>query len=400
MTTDQIAIMQKHEEAMRTKNDQPIMPIARHLSGKYLLRDIRGTSWGRNLHAAPPQMLIHWMVAPVALAKAIASLAPRLVNKERLRIVIGGAAFLDTFDRGAWYGMVPWLLGNPKMQIDVFLVGPDAHMADAKHPSGYSLSNTTFAPKEFSQAAVHIGSLSSFVATVTGDMSFDALMLFNPGFSAHMEWYDEPVIKDWLARDIPVLCASQSVDDSYNDLYVAGFHGIGSGQTTENPFSLGNWLAAERGPAQTLIEARTTFAETLWRLQAISPIPHPNLPQLKEACSRVHERNCRAQGSNELMLRHAARVGKLGQVFIASEIVGAEALDSQPVIVLEEGCLLLPISGVVYSTRHCRYVSGVKVPPYVISAYPDLPNDEYSFPAQLFAEWVWHESVLPVWAMQ
>lgn len=379
------------------KLNKDTCPISRHVRGTYLLRDVCGTSWGRNLHAAPRPLLIHWLVAPVALARAIATFAPHLVYRERLRVVIGGAAFLDSFDHGCWYQMVPWLLGNAGMHIDVFLVGPETSLADAKHSSGYRLSDTTFAPKEFSPAVVHKGTLSSFVASRSNDMRFDVLMLFNPGFSAYVEWFDEPLIKDCIDQDIPVLCSSQSADDLYNDLYVAGFHGIGTDRTSDNPFSLYNWLALERGKAQTLIEERTTFAEKLWRLQTISPIPHPNLAQLKEACRRLHRSNGLVQTSEELMLRHANRVRNLGRVFIASDIAGAEALGSQPAIILEDGCLLLPMSGAVYSTKHGRYIDGVRVPTHIVSAYPSLPNnDVYPFPRRVFADWIWQEYVLPV----
>lgn len=359
-------------------------PINRHKNGHYLLREILNTSWGRHLSGAPNKFqMFHWLLAPFALARSLSLLSPERLPEDTLRVIIGGAGFIDTFDRGGWYQMLPWLLGQPNLKIEVALVGPDAGYAD------HAASRTGFLPNNFTAAEIcHSGTLASFLEQ---DRSkWDVLMLLNPGLSVYWEWYDDPSILQFLEAGKPVLCASQSKADNIDDLYIAGFHGLGTSRTADNPYSLGSLRREFFGEANSVTEERMKSAEVLWRMERIPPQEHPDLNALRAACERVHHTNTQNQSSESAMIHHANRVRNLGTCFLASQIEGAERLGDQSVVVLYNQCLLLLNSGAVYSVRQQSFLDVARVPPSLIASYPFHISPEASpMPKKVFAELVW-----------
>lgn len=346
-----------------------------------ILRQVFGTPWGRRLHEADPYRALHWLVAPLTLGKSIATLAQEFSSRRQLRILIGGAAFLDGFDKGAWYQMLPWLIGNNEIFVDIALVGYEASL-------GKPHSVTGFQPTNFKTGELFTGSLSDFMAQT--DKEWDILMLFNPGFNAVMEWFSEPVINDFLDKGKPVLCASQSVFDVENDLYVLKFFGLGTDREPEaNPFGLHRLLGIPHGTS-LMTGIPPGFGEYFWRLFPSPARPHPDLKGLQKACHRIHMLDVAAQKQihnigPEAAIAHAEKMmdqGMPGQ------------LDGHDAILLKEGTVLLRRTGEIYSLLHNAMVRTEQVPAAIIDIYPE-PSDGAinTFPQRLYAEWIWQRYV-------
>lgn len=250
-------------------------PLLAQTNWRYFFRKMfesRQFDWMRSL---PSPNVIASIEVPVAVARWIAHFHPEMAAKEHLHIVIGGAELgPDCFDQGAWYKLIPHLLGNPSMRINVSLVGPDALSSTRTGYSGGAdelrsvlgpgftggtdLLNTAGSVEVFS------GTLGAFFEKSAD--SPDVVILSHPGFEKHAgQWLQPGELPKVLKRGVPVGCLSYAPDEYEHDRWILSKYGYSA---IARP-SLKNPLAVKE-PDALLYSA---VADTLWEIDPALPEP-------------------------------------------------------------------------------------------------------------------------------
>jgi hypothetical protein len=64
------------------------------------------------------------MAPPVGIALWLVQHRPDLVRRERLSLLVAPADEFEALDSGRWLNFIPWLVGQPDLQVQALLIGP------------------------------------------------------------------------------------------------------------------------------------------------------------------------------------------------------------------------------------------------------------------------------------
>ena len=239
-------------------------PVIKHSNWRFLLRDIdRAFSFITQLDSRRKMAAL---AAPVAIARWIAEQKPELAKRSSLNLVIAGAEFFDAINCGAWYGTLPWLLGNTSMRIDVAMVG---HEILPEHQLECFQT-----PRSVRRHPVFRGSLGHYVRSEVSK-PIDLVVMFHPGFESHLrEWmYEDGVLVDLISTGVPVVGASYAIDEYEMDRTLAECAGLALSEPIINPFFID--LNEEGGGKDSFV---AHFGEVLWSFDP----KHSDLAPLEE----------------------------------------------------------------------------------------------------------------------
>lgn len=153
-------------------------PILKNREWRYLLRDlVNSHSWLRPI----PNDALRLALAPAAsLAWWIARSMHDLADRETLTVLLPGAGMLEFADEGRWFAFLPWLLGQPRLETRVILVGQDLRpirqeIAGATRPHIARIKPCdSFA-----------GTVGQWRSAAGKDVCVDGCALFGPTFADH-----------------------------------------------------------------------------------------------------------------------------------------------------------------------------------------------------------------------
>ena len=241
-----------------------------HKEWRYVLRDFLRSPQGRSLANYTNDALSYALAPVAAISLWIDEYAPQLKEKNRLDIVIAGAAHgMDTLDEGRWYRFLPLFLGKPDMQVSVDLVGKGL---DATVPEVFSGSAFPLEPKKSAMAAkvAQLVAPQRFPCTLAEYMTSradrpapDLVFIFHPGFIINSNsWIAAGDLRSVLALGTPVGLASYGEEEHMQEIWVLAAHGYKADpKVTTNRF-------AANLHKQVLPSA---FAHTLWKLDNALP---------------------------------------------------------------------------------------------------------------------------------
>lgn len=227
-------------------------PVSRHKSLKYLLKEFSASAIGRRLIGTERAMLEAVLSAPASLAHWIVQRHPELVDKAHLRIVVLGAEFLDAFDDGCWYSLVPWLLGNENMRVDVALVG--ATLNGGNRFEGVHLPHrlTKKGTPQLLGPRIEALLAPAVIAPVTvrdylrkNGQDADVFAMFMPGFEEYHvkdegpQWLDEGQLSTLVTQTTaPIAAFSYARVEQATDVWVLRKFGFATkGLCTPNPYA-------------------------------------------------------------------------------------------------------------------------------------------------------------------
>jgi hypothetical protein len=242
-----------------------------HQSWRYLLRWLVRDQ-NRALGAIPQKDLTARLLSVVTLARWIGWQGLVSRRPGRLRVAIVGAEELDAFDKGKWYGLLPSLLGAD-WEPEVSFVGPKLKLSGSRFPR---LGPDSLGPVE---VRLYQEALRDCWNSLDPD-SLDLVMLFQPGFENHQEWFSGPDLMLLASSGIPVGVSSYGRDEYFIDREVLAAYGFADqGDAQENPFFM------EMG------HENVRWGHTLWRLGEEVPadgfLPHRERLQAVGRLSRT-----------------------------------------------------------------------------------------------------------------
>lgn len=279
-------------------------------------------------------------LAPVlALAKGMEHFAPQLLRKERIRLAVVGAEWLDALDDGRWYALLGVLLGRD-VAVEGLLVGPQLESGAVA-----SVNALVAGAPPFGRVPE---SLQAFVA---GDHDApDLAVLFQPGLDSDAGLLEAPGPGPLLEAGVPVLGSSYSRDEFLMEREVLRAFGYGCRGPVDNP------LALDLGHA----EAR--WGAVLWALE-------PSAAQGKEP-----DRAAVAQVQRlSRMLAHSKLQGMLIPLERLGESAGIPGRDGgeREMIWLFDAFYVERDSGVVFGVEgNALRPTDVKIGAEDMAAYP------------------------------
>ncbi len=191
------------------------------------------------------------LAAPAALALWIASRAPQLALRERLRVLVIGAETVDAPDEGRWYALLPRLLDR-RFTVDATLVG------DQLDPT-FASAVVRFAPDRTARC-LRTG-IADFLRREDA-AAFDLAIVFHPGMQKNRAWLEDGSLARIIAAGVPLVASSYEEDEFQMDRWVIECYGYAAaGEALLNPFFL------ELGDEHSSVR----WGRALWQFAA--PIP-------------------------------------------------------------------------------------------------------------------------------
>lgn len=287
------------------------VPVQRHSDWRHLLR------WLASYDAAVGRLRQHdlkaRLVSVVTLARAWAWQGLRPKDSQTLRVLVVGAEELDTFDHGRWYGLLPALLGL-NCACEMIFLGPKLHLERSRFSS---LAPHSLPPV---QTRGVTGTLAE-TWTLLPQAHLDLIMLMQPGFENHAQWFSGPDMALLAQCGLPVLISSYGTDEFYLERRVLQAYGFGVAAGPElNP------LYFEMG------HARIRWGHSLWRLASQAPTAHApvdratleHITRLSRLLTRLFQTGQLSDaldfGQRELEVNEAGKVRTLR--YLAGEVYG------------------------------------------------------------------------------
>lgn len=188
-------------------------------------------------------------LAPVlALATALEQYAPAMLLKERLRIAVLGAEWLDALDSGRWYSLLGPLLGRA-LSVEGYLVGPQLESGSLGAVHALVAEAPAFEGVR--------GTLQQFLEGKSRPI--DLAVIYQPGLDSDTALLVPPGPAPLLEAGIPVLGSSYSKDEFLMEREILHAFGYECDEPVDNPLALD--LGRE--------EAR--WGAVLWALKAARP---------------------------------------------------------------------------------------------------------------------------------
>jgi hypothetical protein len=189
--------------------------------------------------------------APLAAAAAIETYGCLKSGQDSLHIAILGAELNDTGIDGRLYGLLPWFLGRPHLEITVELVGPACRAASRSK----SLDKWGFPA-----GRVYTTSCGRWWKQRGTKRSLpDAFLIFHPGFETHAEgWLAPGELPVVLKSGKPVMIFSYDPDEAERDAAVLSHHGATVSELHASRFAVDEPPIATGAPRFTF--AGATFA--------------------------------------------------------------------------------------------------------------------------------------------
>ncbi len=227
-------------------------PVRRHKDWRFLLRDLAGSQ--PKLRPLPSGLL-RAMLSPVAsLAWWLMKFAPNTlaeaVDRGSLQLLLPGAG-TETMDAGRWFGLLPWMLGQPGLKTHVYLIGDELAGSEDGPEGTRGLSRAELerkwrtpawqAVQHFAPGTIFNGFLSEWRRSGGDKVRVDACVLFSPGLSeSFMTWLTEDDLLPYLRNGTPVGVFGYSEMDCLEDMEVLKMAGIVTERATPtlNPWRL------------------------------------------------------------------------------------------------------------------------------------------------------------------
>lgn len=273
--------------------------VQQHTNWRHLLRALTTQhSWLRS-HIA--EDLQKGLVIPVAVARWISCFAPDLAKKPELTIILAGAEQGAEYAAGGrWYHLIPWLLGNPAMAVNMVLVGPHASATSSKahHAPPTLLTNRPWQgmPPAWNDAPLVCATIGEYFEKQP--QCPDLVLLPHPGFESNLEeWLAPGELAAVLESNVPVGAFSYALDEFEMERWLLDSQGFSvSAHHEANPFEL--------APDED-IGLPVAIAAILWKIDAApakSFTPDPDA-LLRYSNSMALVEDMYAEGEGSLVLK-------------------------------------------------------------------------------------------------
>lgn len=241
-----------------------------------------------------PSRFLEFALAPAAsIAWWLASQdVQSLLTRKKIVILVPGVGPIECVDSGRWLSFIPWLAGQPDLEIETILVGDElvsdegpissATWSD-KELKRYFKSDFASAVSDRKASTIYNGRLSDWREHGDNTTEPDACILFSPGFGMYFEaWMDDNELIPILRSGIPVGVFSYSHLDAEEDRGFLRHMGIDivRRDLTVNPWCLGHEMK----------DAIGVFAQHYWPLRTTNGkyVPESDLEKLRELRDLFH----------------------------------------------------------------------------------------------------------------
>ncbi|RQP93655.1 hypothetical protein [Burkholderia stagnalis] len=361
-------------------------PILKNRNWGFLLRDIFRQSWGRPLASATLGDLRLALLGPVNAARAIATLAPELAERPRLKMLVAGAAEMDCVDQGCWYRAVGHLLGRPELEVVPFVIGPEV---DRQPPVKLA---RVFEPAEISHEM-----LAPFLARHAEP--FDVVFFFTPGFSAHPEWFEDGAFQRLFDSGAVLLASAYEEAELPDEVWLANLEGVGQyGDFVRNPFTLLADVPGANLVAADNLMGDSDWGSILWRLKPVSPTYPKWSRDWLSAAAYQHQEVRRVIDSYEMEVAedYQEHTGEFGRPYLADKLQDPEDWQGRKMFLMPEDSLLFADTGEVFYGRTGDFIPDLVVPREVLDSFPEEGADR-AFPRIIWALAIWTKYVNPDW---
>lgn len=361
-------------------------PILKNRNWRFLLRGISNQPWGRPLASATQVDLRHALLGPASAARAIATLAPELAERPRMKMLVAGAAEMDCVDQGRWYRAVGHLLGRPDLEVEPFVIGPEVDRQQA-----------TKLARVFEPAPISHEMLAPFLARHAEP--FDVVFFFTPGFSAHPEWFEDGAFQRLFESGAVLLASAYEESELPDEVWLANLAGIGQdGDFVRNPFT----LLADLPDGHLVTEADrmgdSDWGSILWRLKPVSPTYPKWSRDWLSAAAYQQQEVCRVIDIHdmEVVQDYQEHTGTFGHHCLADEFDYCEEWQGRKVFLMPEASLLFADTGEVFSGRAEDFIPNLIIPREVLDSFP-TEGAYLAFPRIIWALSIWTKYVNPNW---
>ena len=339
-----------------------------------------------------PRMKTMLLVAPAAIAKAIVTMAPELMEKGTVKILIPGTEWVDRLDEGKWYQLIGWMLGKPDLKIEVTNVGPSIGRHDGikSPPSSTLVLNEEDGFLRSKTSAMWLGQHLDIDQT-----QYDMAILFNPGFSEFTEWFLDDGLGRLIDTGIPVFATAYEISELPDDIWVAGIFGIGrkGDHHVQNVFCV--------GPAQdneaAVLAGDSEWGKIIWQMRRVSTHHikfHDMFVKAAEYLRREARMANRAGPEKaKLFLQTMSQSGVHLGLEKAPLLPGVDG--KHELYTLPRSLAVVAGTGQVFDLEKNELVADVHIPQDVIDAFPSEARDsKHHYPGVLWSIWVFQELVL------
>lgn len=234
-------------------------PILKHSSWRHLLQAFVSDHPG--MRPVPASVLRTTLTPAASMAWWLAREVPELLEHDSICILAPGAGNAESIDHGRWLGFIPWLLGRPRLQVETILVGNeligdrDGNVASSTRLSPARLAEeltTPYSPRvrDRQESVIFNGTLGQWRKSTGAEATFDACILFSPGFTSHLhEWLLEDELLPVLRSGAPIGVFGYSLLDCLEDQQVLRLVGIDvkRPEVTLNPWHVEGELSEHLG---------------------------------------------------------------------------------------------------------------------------------------------------------
>lgn len=254
-------------------------PALIHHEWRLLLRDFLRTHLA--FQSASGRDLEVGLAAAASAARWLLREHPELLEGEKLTLLIPGAGIVECTDEGRWFGFLPWLLGRPNLQTQVFLVGNPLAVNPLSRRGAFCRGVSSLEghrpPHMFS------GTLKQW-QEANPNVTVDACVLFSPNFSAHYKTWFAPGELGDLLTSAPFGLFAHSQMEALQDQQVLTLLGFkfSAQEQPANPW----WLSFSYDEEEDdRPDERDCFAQYSWTLRdvmapAAVALGNPALPEL------------------------------------------------------------------------------------------------------------------------
>ena len=201
------------------------MYLSKHKTIQYLVKDFsRNSSHKAVLRQNRTDYNVFALMAPIATALIIEKTQLKPKVDGLLKVLVVGASGVDAMRHGCYYQMVPEILGQKDLNIDITLVGEDLET----QPPLNGLQ----------KAKMYQGRFESFASR---DLSeFDLAVFFHPGYESHHQSWLVPKClmakKKLLESGVTVVGTSYDEKERDVDILILQQAGFDASSTFSNPF--------------------------------------------------------------------------------------------------------------------------------------------------------------------
>lgn len=339
-------------------------PVERNKNLRFLIREALARKELSGLRSHPSELLASLVTPPATIAFWIRTFAPELSERPALRIALLGAGLQDGVDDGCWYGLIPWLIGNEGMRIEIDMVGPELFEEPRSHGIPTTRAGCTRTPAHASNPGLPPARLipstaGAYLESKIGAEPIDLFFLFQPGLEdlGEYSWFALGELDAVCSRGARIGLSSFSEEEFLTEDWVCRMMGYQPGRKhVINPF----------GGQDTHVGA---WAGLLWEIEAGPP-------------SDWRIEDSRMQRYQAFLEAAGAKMRRTGDLFAP----GAGRLATIPVRT-EQGVERQDVVGLLYEGSAVSLVNGqvLDISRLPATHYPDM--DEVIVPLELRARY-------------